>query len=214
MPRLKLIVLSLLAALSASALMSVSASAAEAETRYYVEGAELKAAETYDAAVGPILINTEISSAKILIECDNNTVNGAIEPEGKQSMNLDFGDCTAFEINKGEKGILPCLAVQTRTERFVERSFWLFWTRQRLAEIKITERLAAKSGKTCLLAGEYEITGSDTGSLEPEGTIEKTEHEIAFTSEGSELKFAEQPVGLTFNVTRMKLLSGKKWRMG
>jgi hypothetical protein len=219
MSRAKLIALSLLAIFSAS-MLAASPAAAEAETRLYVEGTELTSPETFDAVVGPIQINAEVSGIKVLISCDANSLSGSLETEGKQTSNLTINDCSLYEVSKGKKVRSATCAVesQQRDEPIAEyyrprfRSTFPFIEIEQQYEMR--EVFTNVPGKLCSIAGTYEMTGSSTGSISPEGSVEKTEHEISFLPTGSALEFNGEPASLTYTISRMKLRNNKSWRIG
>jgi hypothetical protein len=214
MLQIKLGLLSLTTVFVAILLTTTTAMGAELESRFYVEGTEITSPETFDAAVGPVQITAEISGIKLVIKCLSNSATGAIESEGALNQSLTIEDCSLYELHKGsETPSASCEVSSSQVYRPVERERegrnrnW----RQR---IRIVERYRSRPGRTCALEGEYETEGSYAGSWDPEGLRESTEHTFTATPTEDELTLKGAPASIIYNMYRIKLLNGKKWRIG
>jgi hypothetical protein len=208
----KLIGLSLLLTIAVSAWTATTAGAAEVQAKYFIEGIELKAPEAYNAIVSPVELNSEIAGINLMIEC-NASEKGTLERGGKQALKITFTKCTPYEVKKGEKHVLVACTAKQFLERYEEFIIWIVPIYQYLRIERWSETLANAPGETCLLAGKYELKGTNKSSL-PEAETEKLVHELNSPAKGisSELELNGKPATLTYN-SSMKLASGKKWSM-
>jgi hypothetical protein len=213
MSRIKLALLCLVAALTVSAVASVAASAAPTN-RFFVNKVELGAEEPIEGTVELAQLNFEVASAKTMITCTNNAlVKGAISKSGETSGEITFKGCKVFSIASGVATNLSVCAVEepitfkftdqliTGAGGLVEDEFKASEAAEVFVKIKIT-------GASCTIKGTYEPKGTYVASLGDEGEVEKTEHELVYTSHGSKIKISEKPASFT-NRTRIKVKSGK-----
>jgi hypothetical protein len=216
MLRLRYSTLCLAVACCAGLIATASAGAAEAETRYYVEGAEVATPETFDAVVGPVQVNTEIGGVKQIVECASNSYSGSLEAEGAVTSTLTLKDCSLYEVSKGVKSASADCTVAV-SQQTTTRTILVTMADATVLTTTIgaTMTLGSRAGTTCMLAAEYKIAGTAIGVFSPEGTVEGTEHLLTYTSQGSKLTITGQPApSMTLTISRIKLLSGKKWRAG
>jgi hypothetical protein len=220
MSRIKLAVVSVLAVAAVCAVAAGTASAAQ-ETRYFVEGTELKATETVDGAVGVAQLNSTLLGQKIMIECTANelttTGENTIEEKGKSKTEIIYKQCYVYTISKGTRELLLGCGVETITFKaidqliagpggLVEDEF-----KPSTGEVFVSINIVNANGKTCSLKSKDEVKGSYVASFGDEGERSSTEHELVFTSTGSKVTFAGEPASYTNTVSRLKLRSGKNF---
>jgi hypothetical protein len=114
MSKPKIVLLSLLATLAMSALISTTATATT--HNFKVEGKELTGAEKEELNIQAekITFATTIATIKVAIECDELNAPSAantIEAEGKSKFEFQLKNCYASEIKEEKKVALPACAV-------------------------------------------------------------------------------------------------------
>lgn len=219
MSRTKWSLLSLVIVLVVS--VATATSAAALETRYTVEGKEVKAESPIEGSVGTAQLSNSILSQKLIIECTANTMaNASIEGEGKSKGEYKFGSCILYELTKGAKESLAKCVVKVPIEfKFtdlvidgpggvLEDEF-----KSSTGEEFVTIHIENKGEETCALKGTYETKGTYVASIGDEGEVEKIEHELVITSTGSKLKIGKEASAWVY-ATKWKLSSGKQWRFG
>ncbi len=221
MSRTKWSLLSLVVALAVS--VATATSAAALETRYTVEGKEVKAGESFpiEGSVGTAQLSNSILSEKLIIECaENKLANASIEGEGKSKGEYKFKACTLYELTKGTKESLAKCVIKVPIEfKFIdlvidgpggilEDEF-----KPSTGEEFVTIHIENKGEEICTLKGTYEITGTYVASIGDEGEVEKVEHELVITSTGSKLKIRKEASAWAYAM-KWKLSSGKQWRFG
>lgn len=113
MPRLRLILLGLLALAAVGASTATSASALSVGTRYFVEGAELEAAEAVEGTVETVSIESRIAGVKFGIFCTKNALaSSEVESGGKGKGELKFELCKMYEIKNGVGSVLSSCTVK------------------------------------------------------------------------------------------------------
>lgn len=213
MSRIRLALLCLVAALTVSAVASIAASAAPTN-RFFVNKVELAAEEPIEGVVETAQLNFEVASAKTMIDCTTNTlVKGAVNKNGETSGEITFKGCKVYSIASGVASPLGvCTVEEPITFKFtdqlitgpgglVEDEFKPSEANEVFVKIKI-------NGASCTIKGTYEPKGTYVASLGSEGEVERTEHELVYTSTGSKIKISEKPASFT-NRTKIKLKSGK-----
>jgi hypothetical protein len=218
---------SIIVALSLAAVLSLvptsSASAAQ-ETRWFVEGTELKTTETVDGAIGFAGFNTTFLGQKILIECTANELvpNGenTIEGGGKSRFEVSYSHCHVYTIGKGIRELLIGCEVEpiqfTGRGQLIVRPGGMVEGEGKPASgnLFVTINIVNASGKTCALKSEDEVEGSYVASGGAEGERSMTEHMLTARSTGSKLTFAGEPAAYFQDSTNLKLGSGKRFNAG
>jgi hypothetical protein len=215
MTRIRIIILSLLAAFAATVAAAGPVSAATTNKFYEGSGApqkEVPMGEKIDATVGTAYLRSEIAGAKIMIECTTNTFSGEVaNVTGGSAGAIHFTGCSLFEIKNGIKTAEPACTVTVPEFKFkdqliegaksgvVEDEFkpnagTIF------VEIKI-------EGATCAFksANPFKTEGTYIATTDAEGEVSKVKHEFVFTSCGSNITFATKKASFNNIVTNVEV---------
>jgi hypothetical protein len=206
MSRTRLIV-SLLAVLAVgivSAAAAASASASASETRFFVEGKELTETRALRTIANPTALNFNIAGDPMKIMCigPTRTVHTMEAANGMTTIEFERTDCTI--VNH---------PAQTRVRACANRSFTVTVNDllpanppggipdDMLTPVSgktfLQTTLENEPGQTCTISGTYTGEGSYIASWGPEAEVEKSEHELTFTSNGSSLTVDKEPASLT-----------------
>jgi hypothetical protein len=221
MSRLKLVLLSLGAALAMSAVASSSASAVLANL-YFEQPSKALGTETIVGTVGKAQLQAESGNTKVLLECTTNKLEeGKIEFPGKSSGKITYEGCKVFIISKGVKTFLSVCKVKPIIFKFLDKLITQTKAGVVADEFKPTEApelfvTIFIEGVECPLAGvggvakEYKVKGTYVASLDDQAEEDQTEHELIFTEAGSSLTFEGSPASYT-NIVKIKRENGKEW---
>jgi hypothetical protein len=211
MPRIKLVMLSLLAASALCAVASAAASAHE----FKVEGNPIGAGEKEESQAESGITLLEVAGKKVLIWCQEDTgydINKSlsIEEKGKSKFELEMRSCILWENKEGRKVQPPeCKIVEKRPLAAVV----IKGTDELIGlgedEFKVASGTLVLEGAKCPLEHESEITGSTVCAL-PEGALELVLHRIVCTAATSKLKVGTEPAAL-FSNEAFRLQTLKKW---
>jgi hypothetical protein len=214
MPKMKQIIVSLLAVSIIGAFAPALATAAIHV--FFVEGTELTSTEAVEGANGFGLqkIETEVAGLKIIKECEEDLGTGIIGTKGESRGKIEGKNCHLYEQSKAGKKI--ALTNCTLKEPLIAEFTGLL-TGAGLGEVKGSGseesfiELEIK-GEACALKGKFKIKGSEV-CASPEATLEKAIHKGICTPAASKLnqKGTEENGARLFGTGISKLKSGKKW---
>jgi hypothetical protein len=219
----KSIMIGLFLAVALSAAATSSASAAQ-ETRWFVEGTELKTTETVDGAIGVAGLNSTLLGAKILIECVANhlvpTGVNTIEAEGQSRFEITYSQCYVYTISKGTREPLTSCGVEPI--QFQSRGQLIAGPggvaegegKPASGTLFVEISIVNANGKTCVLKSRDKVEGTYIASGGAEGERSMTEHILTARSTGSKLTFAKEPASYFQDSTNLKLRSGRAFYAG
>jgi hypothetical protein len=199
--KIRILLLGMLSALALGGAMSSAASAAQ----YFVEGETVAESTNVQGTSGKSTLSSEIAKTKVAITCSTDTLSGTIKPEGKSTTIIEFKGCSVESfpnckvkepVKAEEKDRL--VGGETKVEDEFEPL---------TGEAIATITLENEKEKTCILKGTYSVKGTQTCEL-PKGEEKLTEHEIACTALGSNLKLGSEKA--TFTGTEKVHLTSKK----
>ncbi len=225
MTRIKLILLSMLAVLGLTAVISATASASVVETRFFTEaGTELAASETITGAVGTAELVTTIAGDKVAIVCTKNSlVSGSVETVGKSKGEIKYEECGELKQTKG--GTLTTVAnckITVPAFKFIDllvagpggtvEDEFKPETPPTFVEIEING-----TGCNAVFKGKFKAEGTYVASI-PKGEDGEATHLLDFTSTGSKTTFgpAKEPASYINSVTieLSGTKKGQKWWAG
>lgn len=225
MTRIRLILLSMVAVLGLSAVVSATASAA-VETRYFTEaGTELAASESIAGTVGTAELVTTIAGDKVAIVCAKNTLtNAVVETVGKSKGEIKYEECGELKQTKG--GALTTVAnckITIPTFKFLDlliagpggtvEDEFKPETGTTFVEIEING-----TGCNAVFKGKFKAEGTYDASI-PKSEDGEVGHLLDFTSTGSKTTFgpAKELATYTNSVSNLLLTGtkkGQKWWAG
>jgi hypothetical protein len=215
MPRIKLIMLGLVAILVTSAMVAGPASATT-KNEFFEFPAKTKVTTATEVVgtVGTAELQGEVASAKILIECTKNVLGKSeIEAKGESKGSIKYESCTLYELKEGEKIKESNCTVEIPEFKFKDQLV------EGTGSGQVEDEFKPATGTTFV---EIKITGSLCsglkGTFKVEGTIIVEiflpfrgfpRIIIYFQPTGSKLTFNGKPAGF-FNTTELTLKSGKE----
>jgi hypothetical protein len=208
MLKLKLTGLSLLAALTITAIASSSALAHE----YLVEGKAIAAGEKVEAVgdTGLQWVETKIGGLPIVQECDEGLGTGNLEEKGKSTSRSESKNCRIFEINKGKRTYLSACSLKEPV--VIEATGELTGVGEDILTGSGKEETFSEfeiKGESCVIKGKYKVKGTQL-CTSPLAELEKVLHEGICTAAGSKLKLGTESVRLYgLKAGSGKLKSGK-----
>lgn len=106
MSRMKVVLASLVAMFAVSAVAAGPAAATTKNEYFEGGGATQITSEKIEATVGVADLQSEIASAKVLIECTNNKFSeGEISTGGASKGKIEYSSCTISEIKEGKRSV-------------------------------------------------------------------------------------------------------------
>lgn len=208
MLRIKLFILSAVAAFAVSAVAAAGATAAE----YFVEGKAVTTAVPFEGASGVSKLKTKLLGEELVITCKKDALSGDLEAAGASSGEIDFEECGA---GNSKEPFSSC-EVPTIKSKIVDQLITHEGTiedevKPATGETFVEIVLKNKGERTCLLKGSYPVKGTQTCKL-PNGETSKVEHKIECRPTGSNLTFNDEPA--TYEGTeKIKLDSGKEFNV-
>ncbi len=205
MSRVKIVLLSLLAAFAVSAAASATASAGTTHI-YKIEGTSLASSEGIEGDSLTGGLETKVAKTPIILVCQEDVFKGEISKEGKSSVKIEFKNCYLVEKTKeGKKNFLTACTVHEAviaeaTDELTEHSIDLFkgiGEKEKFSEIKL-------EGESCAIKGSFEVKGSQACAI-PESEFEKVVHVLICTPAGSKLTFGEKEPAQLFGEEQVKL---------
>jgi hypothetical protein len=215
MPRIKLLLLGLVAVLVMSAAASTSASAAT-KNRFFVEKTELKGEDAIEGKVETAQLNTVIASLKIMGVCTENSFSeGKIKEKGEASAKMTFSKCKIYEIKAGVLTLLSnCTFEEPVTfsvkEQLIEGPGGMVEDEIKPSSGEVFVK-AKITGAACVLKGTYEPKGTYAGSGGDEAERQSPEHSLELSSTGSKLKLGTEPVSIRFCQWIIRIVGAKPW---
>ena len=208
MTRGKLVLLSLVAVLAASAVASASASAAfdaficqkvatgghwknAACSENSGSGFETQEITTQTKIEGTgltAILKSEIGTTKIYIDCQKTKATGTIEKDGKTTATIEYEECKLYEETTGK--VVSNCEVPTITAKVLDKlegskgaieDQFTPAEGEKFAQVKI-------EGASCVLKGTFEVKGSQKCKLPGAETFLES-HELKCEESGSSLKF-------------------------
>jgi hypothetical protein len=203
-PKIRTVLLALVAVVAFGALAAGNASAAE----FRVEGKPLTAPEAYTSLGGQTIVVMTIGGTNFRTECKQSAGKGNIEPGGKTSAAITFKECkmtepagcklTAEEENTGIGwGLVGSL----------EGTGKIFYAGTGSGEEIYSWTVERIAGQTCALTGTFSVAGNFSCEHGVGEAVEQTE---TCKRAESHLKMGTE-VGTASYVRKIKLSSGKKW---
>jgi hypothetical protein len=214
MSHIRLIMLSLVAVLVASAVAS-SPALAKVNNRYYEQPMTELGLEKIEASVGNAVLLGTVGggNTKIQIECVENFTTGVeIEKEGKSKGAVEYKKCEVTLLEKGTHTNLGCKVEEpikfAYVGQLIEGPGGAVEDEYKGTEEKLFFKFTLKG--CVLFEGKFEVKGPYVASL-PEGAQDQTEHKIVTTSTGSKLRFSNNPLSITNTTTKVKRTTKKRW---
>ncbi|MGA2164884.1 MAG: hypothetical protein ABSH36_10495 [Solirubrobacteraceae bacterium] len=208
--------------------LAPSSASAAAETRFFIEGAEVKGSEeaTIEGNFETIGLSSVIAATKVSFICTSNKFSEAkIKAGGAASSKLEFAKCKAYEIKEGAETLLSSCTISEPVSFAVKEQ--LISGPGGVAELEVKPSTGTSftsivlSGATCIFKGTFELQGSLSASL-PEGEIESTIHSLVVDSTGSKLTLGKEKAALVAQFPpppprdgpqpNLKLSTGKSFR--
>jgi hypothetical protein len=208
MSRVRVALLSMLAAFAVSAVASASASATHA---YLIEQTEITSSEVIEDDSYASQLEGKVAGLPIYIECSEDLSSGVIKPKGESTFEIKFSNCFIVENSKGKMVFETACEVKepivaAGKDQLIEHSVDEF--KGEGTEEKFVENLEIK-GTKCVLNGKYVVKGSQLcATIHAE--FEKVIHNLDCTPSGSKLKFAGEAAQF-FGEEQVKLASQKVW---
>jgi hypothetical protein len=243
--KVRLLLLSIVAALAVGAVGAAAANAAEFKvcqaggTEEYETNKCLakKAGSTFsylavpagglnvEGTSGASKLESTILAKRTIIECLKDKTIGAagtnkIEPAGASKGEIEYSECKLFIVNaEHKKELLAACTVPNIKFKFTDlllvgngagpdESFEGTEAEETFVIIKI-------EGASCAAKGTYKVKNRVAGkpgyvgsAVEP--TVGAAEHELIFTSVGSNIKLGPEPASF-FSTEKVKLESGAAW---
>ncbi|HEX7611118.1 MAG TPA: hypothetical protein VF380_10610 [Solirubrobacteraceae bacterium] len=177
MTRLRLLLISSLAALAVGAVASASASAAFKKEFFVEKAAVVTPVNVVGSSSTTSKLEAKLFGVKVKIECTSSTYTGTIAAAGASTGTISFSGCTVKAGAKDKCKVVEPINAELN-DQLVEVSKKLedeFSPATGGVFAKIV--IEAETGGTCSVAGIFEVTGTQTCEL-PNSTIEALEHEI------------------------------------
>jgi hypothetical protein len=198
MHRIKSVLLGQAVILGLSLTACVPLASANAETRFFVEGSEIKGSEEVEleGSLETIQLNSTIAGVKVMSVCSENKFSSAkIKAGGAASSKVEFSHCKVYDIKEGILTSLTGCTIAEPTSFAVKEQ--LIAGPGGVVELEVRPSSGTTfinievSGASCILKGKFELSGFIDATL-PEGEIESTSHVLNVGSTGSGVKLGTE----------------------
>jgi hypothetical protein len=211
MSRIKVALLSLLAAFALSAVASTTALAGTSHV-YLIEQTELgagsnPATEAIEGKSTSSKVEIEAAGNFLVTLCKSDEIKGELKTKGASDFNILFSNCELYDrsFKTGEQEFLTACKVKEP----VEASGVGELITHSITEFKEFKGALVLEGTLCGFVGKFEITGTQTCST-PEGGFSREIHNLECAPAASSLKLQASPAQF-FGTQEIKLKSKKKW---
>jgi hypothetical protein len=206
MPKIRLMLLGLVAVFAISAVAVTSASAHNFKT-----ASEKPITKTFsvEGKSGASQLDSSIALEKIIIQCEKDTFTGSIETGGKNKGTIKFKECV---LENSKKVAIAGCKVTEPIEAKVNSE---------LTETPVQELFTPEAGgvfvtieitgcEKTALNGKYEVKGFQLCKL-PSAGVESVEHVIWCIKAGSSLKLGNEKASFESTEKEVKLTTAEKW---